>query len=134
MSEVLEKEVKYAGANITAIAAAETVVLASSEVTVPVHTCLVHIRAWGQMTSGVGTTGIIARLRRGSDVTGQVITEANSATLAAAAGGNEQVLIEATERRSNVAGVSYCLTVEQVAATDNGTFLQGVLDVEILTG
>lgn len=134
MSEVLEKQISYSSGNVAVPTTDETTLLQSGAVQVPVHTCIVHVRAWGQMTSGVNATGITARLRRGPDGGSSVVGEANVTTLAAAAGGNEQVFIEAVERRENVSSVAYELSVQQAAATGDGTFLQGLIEVEILTG
>lgn len=134
MSEVLEKKVQYSADNITVGTTDEMVVIGSGEVPVPVHTCVVHIRGWCQLTSGLGTTGITARLRRGEVSDPVVVGEANVAALGAAAGGNEQIVIDAVERRENVQSVSYNFSVQQAAATGDGTFLQGLVEVEILTG
>lgn len=134
MSEVLEKQVKYSSANIAVSTTDEVGLMGSGDVPVGVQTCLVHIRAWCQMTSGTGTTGITARLRRGEAGNNVVVGEANGVTLAATAGGNEQVVVEAVERRENVGSVSYDFSVQQAGATGNGTFLQGLIEVEILTG
>ena len=134
MSEVLEKVVKYSAANIAVTTTNEMVLLQSGEVPVPVQTCVAHIRAWCQMTSGAAATGITARLRRGEPSQAVLVGEANVAALGAAAGGNEQICVEAVEQRDNVQSVSYNFSVQQAAATGDGTFLQGVIEVEILTG
>ena len=124
----------YSSGNVAVPTTDETTLLQSGAVQVPVHTCIAHVRAWCQLTSGVAATGITARLRRGADSGNQLVGEANVTTLAAAAGGNEQVFVEAVERRENVSAVSYELSVQQAAASGNGTFLQGLIEVEILTG
>ena len=124
----------YSSANVAVPTTDETTLLQSGAVQVPVHTCIVHVRAWCQMTSGVAATGITARLRRGADGGNTIVGESNTVTLAAAAGGNEQLFVEGVERRENIASVSYELSAQQTAATGNGTMLQGLIEVEILTG
>ena len=134
MGELLEKYVAGSTANVTVSTTTETVLAVSDAVTVPVHTCVVHIRAWAQVTSGVAATSLTARIRQGSGITGPVVGEANLVTLAAAAGGNEAVIIEAVERRSNISAVQYSFTVQQTDASGDAMGLQSLIEVEVLTG
>ena len=134
MAELLEKVVFLETRNFPLSAIAETAIVNSGEVVVRSATALVHIRAWAQLTTGTGATAL--RLRIGRDEPGGVVTvsETNVVALAAAAGGNETVVIEAVERRSNVAVVRYYMSVEQVGAVADGSSLQACIEVEVLSG
>ena len=134
MSELYEKAVAHSTTNVTLVTTTETVVISSGPAGVPYDTCLVHILATCQLTTGVAATAVTPRIRRGTAVTGALVGEGNAVTLGAAAGSTEQFVIEVTERRSQVASVEYSLTLEQTAATGNGTVLQAAIEVEVLSG
>lgn len=134
MAEVLEKQVNYSGTNVTLTTTSETLILASGPVKVPAQTCLVHVRAWAQLTTGAATTTVTPRIRRNVGVAGAVVGEANAETLKAAAAGTEPFVVEATEGRSNEDTVEYSLTLAQASATGNGTVLQAAIEVEVLSG
>jgi len=134
MPELVEKAVATTTTNVTLTTTAETVIVSSGRVPVPHHTCLVHIRAWAQLTTGAGTTAVTPRIRRGTNTTGTLVGEANAETIKVTAGGTEPFGVEAIERRSNQESVEYSLTLEQTGATGNGTALQAAIEVEILGG
>jgi len=134
MPELLEKAVATTTTNLTLTTTAETVIVSSGRVPVPSHTCLVHIRAWAQLTTGAGTTAVTPRIRRGTTATGTLVGEGNAETVKVTAGGTEPFKMETTEQRSNEESVEYSLTLEQTGATGNGTALQAAIEVEILSG
>ena len=134
MPELEEKAVNYITADVTLTTTSETVVVSSGPVKVPRQTCLVLIRAWGQLTTGAATTTVTPRIRRGTTTAGALVSEANAENVKAAAGSTEPMFIEATERRSNEESVEYSLTLQQASATGNGTVLEAMIEVEILGG
>lgn len=134
MAKLLAKAVTGQSTDIALTGAAETVVIASQRVQVRVATCLVHIRAWGQWTPGTGTTGLTARLYRWGTGEGGPLGEVNQIPRAAGSGSTETVMLEAVELRRSVESVQYVLSVEQVGASGAGSFIQGALEVEVLSG
>lgn len=99
----------------------ETVILTIPGVTTRDKSEQVSLTATALVTAGAGTTAITARLRRGADATGVLVGEGNAQT--AAAGNTVGVTIDAVDTPGEVAGQSYVLTLQQTAATGNGTSL-----------
>lgn len=90
----------------------------------------VAIEATVTLTTGTATTAVVLRIRRGS-VTGTIIGEAETDTPIGAAGSTDPYSIGATDQPGEVASQNYVVTVQQTAATGNGTaidsFVQAVL-------
>lgn len=84
------------------------------------------------MTTGAATTTVTPRIRRGTGITGDLIGEGTAVTIGAAAGGNEVFTVEAVDTLDEPAGVSYVVTVQQAAATGNGTILTASLEAQII--
>lgn len=108
----------------------ETVVATLSGVSTP-RPVNVSLHGWAQLTTGTGTTTVTPRIRRGTDITGTLIDEGNAVTIGAAAGGNEAFDIDALDEAADLGGASYVLTLQQAAATGNGTALQANLSAYI---
>lgn len=89
----------------------------------------VVLRGWMQFTTGAGTTAVTLRIRRGTDTTGTLVGEANAITAAASA--VREMAIEVPDTPGEVAGQSYVLTVQQTAATGNGTVEQSSLEARV---
>jgi len=134
MPELEEKAVNYSGTDVTVTTTTETVIISSGPVKVARQTCLVVVKAWAQLTTGTATTTVTPRIRRGTAITGALVSEANPETLKAAAAGTEPFMVQGTEERSNVDTVEYSLTLAQASATGNGTALEAMIEVEILGG
>ena len=71
-----------------------------------------------QVTTGAGTTGLQLRVRRGGLTGAQV---GPTSQLAAGAAAAASIGIQCSDTPGEVAGQTYVLTVQQVAATGNGT-------------
>ena len=134
MPKLLGKAVTGQTADVALTGGAETVVMTSARVPVRVATCLVHIRAWGQWTLGGGANGYRGRIYRGTAAVGSVVGEVNPVVVNSAEGSTETGMVEAVASRRDVAGVEYSLSIEQVSACGNGSFLQGAMEVEVLSG
>jgi len=134
MPELEEKQVNYSPTNVTLTTTTETVVVSSGPVKVSRHTCLVHVRAWAQLTTGAATSAVTPRIRRGTANSGQLLSEANAEEIKIIPGSIEPFVIEGIEERSNMDTVEYSLTLQQASATGNGTVLQALIEVEILGG
>jgi hypothetical protein len=70
---------------------------------------------------------VTPRIRRGTTTSGTLVGEANAEQVKAAAGSTEPFFITVCEDRSDVATVDYNLTLQQTAASANGSALQGTI-------
>lgn len=96
----------------------ETVVATLSDVETTGAGDAVDLQGSVDITAGTGATAVTLRVRRGG-VAGAVVRANNPQTIAA---GNTATLdIEATDNPGDVAGQVYVLTVQQTAASANGT-------------
>lgn len=107
-------------ATVTLTTTAETVVLVGPRLQTPKETSFVLTFACFTMSVGASTTSVVGRIRQGTTATGAVIGQPSNeavvsggANYAGNAWGFQQV--QATDYVQN------CLTVQQTAATANGT-------------
>lgn len=114
--------------DVTLTTTTETVVATISGVNTPRRTT-VTIKGWAQLTSGTATTTVTVRIRRGTTITGTLVDEANAITIGAAAGTTEEYEITVQDENIDLAGGSYVLTLQQAAATGNGSCLQASIEV-----
>ena len=134
MPEVLEKGAAFSTTNITVTTTTEQVAISSGRVPIPTATCRAVVRAWCQLTLGTATTTVTPRIRRGTAITDPVVGEANPEQIKTAAGSTEPYMIQVEESLQDRESVEYSFTVQQAAATANGTVLQAHIEVEILNG
>lgn len=112
------------------VTTAETVVATLSGVNTPRKTT-VTIKGWAQLTTGTATTAVTPRIRRGTTITGTLIDEGNPVTVGAAAGSTEDFEITAQDENVDLAGGSYVLTLQQTAASANGSCLQAGIEASM---
>lgn len=78
------------------------------------------LAAWVVMTTGTAATNIIVRIRQGTTTAGAQLGIASTPCTAATA--NQGATAAAPDGTTEYpAGQAYCVTVQQVAATGNGT-------------
>lgn len=75
-------------------------------------------------TVGTATTALTYRWRRGTDATGTLIGEADVIQIDTAAGSTEEHTYAVEDAGVDLVNASYVITVQQTAATGNGTALQ----------
>lgn len=119
-------------ADVSLVTTAETVVVSSDLLLTPFNTSRVVVIAWAQLTTGASTTAVTPRIRRGTTTSGTLVSEANAVTIGAAAGSTEQFFAVAFEERGGTDRVQYSLTLQQTAASANGSALQGGIVVLVL--
>lgn len=85
----------------------------------------IRVEFTSQMTSGAGTTALTARVRRGSTTSGTLVGPANA--LATTAATTVLLTSQVEDAPGEVAAQPYAVTVQQTAATANGS----VLDTEM---
>lgn len=103
----------------------ETVVATLVVPAVPSAGYKVNLFGTVQVTAGTAATAATPRWRRGTDATGTLVGEGNPVTLAA--GNTGEISHNAIDTPGEIAGQSYVLTVQQTAATGNGTALQSAV-------
>ncbi len=111
--------------NVTVTTTTETIVAQIDNVTTPRAGCKVRLFGNLQLTTGADTTAVTVRWRRGTAITDTLVGEANAQQVVAAAGSTEELTHAVEDEPGEVAKQSYVLTVQQTAATANGTALAG---------
>lgn len=84
----------------------------------------IQLHGKAQVTTGTNTTALTGRWRRGTAITDTLIGEANATQVATAAGGTEDVEHDVEDTPGEVANQSYVFTIQQTAASANGSVLQ----------
>lgn len=115
-------------ANVTVTTTTETVVVTLTGVSMPSGDGRVRLSGFVQMTLGTATTTVTVRVRRGTTTAGTLVGEGNPIAIPSAAGTDAAFTTDVEDTPGEVAGQSYVLTVEQAAATGNGTVLQAALE------
>ncbi len=102
---------------------AETIVMTTPGLSPDTPSRTFRLTAALKVTTGLGATGLIVRVRRGTLVTGTLVGEAASIT--AAASTTYETPYEVEDAPGEVAGQQYVVTVQQVGATGNGSLVSG---------
>lgn len=132
MADVQEAEVNFSATNVTLTTTTETLIISAARVAAVRQTVRALILAVAQLTTGAATTTVTPRIRRGALVTDPLVGEANAVTIGAAAGSTEQFFGFAFEELVAAGDVQYSLTLQQAAATGNGTVLAAAILVLLL--
>jgi len=113
------------------VTTAETIVLTSPPLNIPLDFSQILLFWWLTMTVGTTTTAVFVRIRRGNALTGTNLFQV--ATTSTAAGGNALSLSGCYgDIPGAVAGQQYVLTIQQTAATANGQLNDGALIAVVL--
>jgi hypothetical protein len=113
--------------NVTVPTTTETIIATTPPINTYSDSDIVGLVLWGQMTFGTGATGVTVRCRRGTTVSGALVGSANA--ISATGGNTNQVPLHVTDQPGLVAGQQYVYTVQQTAATGNGTVLQNKVQI-----
>lgn len=116
--------------NTALVTTAETVVATLVGVTTG-RALDVQLRGWAQLTTGVDTTAVTPRIRRGTDATGTLIGEANPVTIGAAVGSTEEFEIDTIDPGADLSNATYVLTLAQTGASANGSCLQASIEAYV---
>lgn len=104
---------------VNVVTTTETVALVTPPVSTTWGGDQIDVEGEINITAGTGTTACVLRIRRGNGITGTVVRAADTDTIAA--GSSESFLLQGIDTPGDVAGQVYSLTVQQTAATANGT-------------
>lgn len=129
MADIREIEAATTTVNVTLTTTSETVIISAPSLVLPADAVQAVILAWVQLTTGAATTTVTPRIRRGTLITSPLVGEANAENIKAAAGDTEPFMIMVLENLTVLDRVVYSLTLQQAAATGNGTALQATIAV-----
>ena len=88
--------------------------------------------SWAQITTGIGTTALTHRARRGTTITDPLVGEANAEQVKAVAGSTEPIFLMLMEEQTNLRTMVLSHTIQQTGATGNGIVLQsGRLQIQL---
>jgi hypothetical protein len=108
------------GGTVTLTTTAETVVLVGPNLQTPKDTSFILGLCSFTLTTGTGATGAQARVRQGATTAGaQIGATYTSGNLTAAQGVSSGIMVSAAVQSTDY--VQWCLTLQQVGATGNGT-------------
>lgn len=122
--EVNSAEINISTANVAIVTTTEKLIIASPPITLERPNATFLIMAWAQVTSGTNGTALTPRIYLGATEAGTLLGEGNAVTLAAAAGGNEQLFIMASTVLTERSSAQFCLSIQQTTADGNATALQ----------
>ncbi len=109
-------------ANVTVVTTAETIIATLPPFNISLDYAQILLFWWAMFTVGVGGTGVTVRVRRGAALTSPLVNIGN-AILNPGAGNTINLSGCYADVPGAVAGQQYVLTVQQTAATANGTAL-----------
>lgn len=115
------------GTDVTLTTTSEIEVIQLDGVTTGAGGGRITLRGSVQVTTGTGATALTLRVRRGTSTAGTLVGEANAVQIEAAAGSTEDHDIQVSAVFDELVGESFVLTVQQTAATGNGTAVQAAL-------
>jgi hypothetical protein len=107
----------------------ETVVLTLPAVSTNGPGDTVSIQGIVDMTYGTGTTAVTVRVRRGTGITGTLVGTADPWNVTAGNTSEQTFAVEDTP--GEVAGQAYVVTVQQTAATANGSVLHAEAEISL---
>lgn len=110
----------------------ETILATITSVTTPRNNTRVQLVGKCDITTGTNTTALTFRWRRGATITDTVVGESNVDQVEAAAGSTEDHVHIVEDTPGDVNAQTYVFTVQQTAASANGSalFAVGWADVD----
>lgn len=119
---------------LAVVTTTETAIVNSNQIPVPFQTAKAVLQAMVNFTPGTTTTAVTLRIRKGIGIAGTLVGEAyvSGSGLTAAVASNFMVL--ATDLLAGVGVGQWTLTIQQTAATANGTVNSAVLQSMLLSG
>lgn len=129
MAQVRQIEAVMTTVAVALVTTAETVIITSPPIEVQTPGQRIVVWAWAQLTIGTATTAVTPRIRRGSLITGTLVGTANAEAPIAAAGATRPVIMLVVDNDPGSDRAVYSLTLQQTAATGNGSALQATIVV-----
>lgn len=132
MADIQEVSAAVRRTNITLVTTTEAVVVTAPTISVPRQAVLAFVFGWALVTTGADTTSLQPRIRRGSSISGTIISDVNIQQIKGAVGTNESVFLMASEELANQSEAQYVYTMGQIDATANGLSLEAAILVLLI--
>lgn len=121
MAQIRGAETASLAASVTVTTTTETVAIVSPPLAMQSPTQRIVIWVWGQLLVGAGATGITPRVRRGNGITGAIVGSGILEAVLGAAGSVEPKVMLVLDLPPAEDVMQYSFTLQQAAATGNGT-------------
>jgi hypothetical protein len=130
----IQRYTAFTTVDVTLVTTTEAVAITVSGVATPRAGCKILISGWCQVNTGTNTTSVTPRVRRGTAITDPALGDINPMSIQApGAPGSEAFDFVVEDAPGDAAGLSYSLTIQQVAATANGAVIQAQLTVDVIS-
>lgn len=132
MADIQEVSHNFSVAAVTITTTTEKIIISAPGIAVVRPTVFAMIIGWGQLLIGTGTTHVVPRIRRGTAITDTLIGDATSEEIKTAVADREPFFIMVGEELSAAANVEYSFSLQQTAASANGTVDQAAILVLLM--
>lgn len=132
MADIQEVSHNFSTTDVVITTTTERIIIAAPPIAVTRQTVFAMILGWGQLLIGTDCTHVIPRIRRGTLITDTLIGEATSEEIKTAAADREPFFIMVGEELSATAAVEYLFSLQQTAASANGTVAQAAILVLLM--
>lgn len=132
MADIQEVSFNTSGTSVTLTTTTEAVVISAPPIAVVRQSMTAFVLGWGQLTIGTDGTHATPRIRRGTAITSTLVGEANAEEIKTAVADVEPFFIMASEELVNAANVEYSFTLQQTAASADGTVVQAAILVLLI--
>ena len=130
MAELLEAEVGRRTTALAVVTTTEIVCATTAPLAPPRPGIRARLRGLVQLDSGTGTDGVTIRIRRGTTITGTLVSEQiEEETTALLA---ETWVVSAVDTLGDVATVQYVVTIQQASASANGSVDNATIEVDLI--
>ncbi len=130
MAELLEKEVGRRTTALAVVTTTEIVCATSGAIAPPRPGTRAILRGLVELDTGADTTAVTIRIRRGTTITGTLVSEAIAEETTAALA--ETWVVSALDEPGDVGTVTYVVTIQQTAASANGTVDNATIEVDLI--
>ena len=130
MAELLEAEVGRRTTALAVVTTTEIVCATTAPLAPPRPGVRARLRRLVELDSGADTSAVTIRIRRGTTITGTLVSEAIAEETTAALA--ETWVVSALDSLGDVASVQYVVTIQQTAATANGTVDNATIEVDLI--
>lgn len=131
---VFSEDVQVPAGAIAVPTTNETLIVTGSPLTLSSGNAKAVIRAWLDLTVGLGATGVTMTIYSGNAIGGRVVGTHSPNTGDFTAGDTAHFELEVVDILANVGGAQYCMSVTQTGATGDGSAIAALIDTTLLSG
>lgn len=134
MAVVLSEDVQVATAPIDVVTITETLAVVGFPLSLPGGNAKAVIRGWIDLTVGTAATAVTLAIYSGPAIGGRLVGAKTPNAGDFAPGSTAHFEFETVDVLANVGGAQYCMSVQQVGATADGTIAAALIDTTLLSG